>query len=97
MSTADDSLYWACFHGSKYRIFDLANQTNLKYVHPRFGDTPLHQACKQGWLNIVEMFIEEYDCDPNVTTKSDESLLHYACQCDSIDACGNIDVVKYLQ
>ena len=28
-----------------------------------------------------------------MTTKRDESLLHYACQCDT---CDNIDVVKYL-
>ena len=96
MSTAEDSLYWACFHGSKHRIFKLANQNNVNYVHSRFGDTPLHQACKQGWLDIVEVLIEKYGCDPNVMTKNDESLLHYACQCDSIDACGNIDVVKYL-
>ena len=90
MSTVDDSLYWACFHGSKHRILELANQNNVNYVHPLFGDTPLHQACKQGWLDIVEMLIEKYGCDPNVVTKTAESLLHYACQCD------NIDVVKYL-
>ena len=96
MSTVDDSLYWACFRGSKHRILKLANQKNVKFVHPRFGDTPLHQACKQGWLDIVEMLIEKYGCDPNVVTKSHKNLLHYACQCDSIDACGSIDVVKYL-
>ena len=93
MSRADDSLYWACFYGSKHQIIALANQNNVNYVHPRFGDTPLHQACKQGLLDIVEMLIEKYGCDPNMTTKRDESLLHYACQCD---ICDNIDVVKYL-
>jgi ankyrin repeat protein len=90
MSTADASLYWACFHGSKHRILKLANQNNVNYVHPPIGDTPLHQACKQGWLDIVEMLIEEYGFDPNVVTKSNENLLHYACRY------GHIDIVKYF-
>ena len=52
---------------------------------PRFGDTPLHQACKQGWLDIVEILIERYGCDPNMVTESNQSLLHYACQYEHID------------
>jgi ankyrin repeat protein len=36
------------------------------------------------------MLIEEYGCDPNVVTKRDESLLHYAC------LYGHIDVIKLL-
>ena len=90
MSTTDDSLYWACFHGSKHRILELVNKNNVKYVHPPTGDTPLHQACKQGWLDIVEMLIERYGCDPNVVTKSKLSLLHYACHY------GHVDVIKLL-
>jgi ankyrin repeat protein/signal recognition particle receptor subunit beta len=90
MSTADDSLYWACFHGYKHRILELANKNNVNYVHPPIGDTPLHQACKQGWLDIVEILIDKYDCDLKVVTKCDESLLHYACQY------GRISIVKLL-
>jgi ankyrin repeat protein len=90
MSTADDSLYWACFYGYKPQILELANQNNAKYVHPSFGDTPLHQACKQGWLDIVEILIEKYGCDPNMVTNSNQSLLHYAC------LYGHIDIVTLL-
>ena len=90
MSTADDSLYWACSLGFKHRILELANQNSVNYVHPRFGDTPLHQACKRGWLDIVEMFIEEYGCDPNVVTKNKLNLLHFACQY------GHNDIVTLL-
>ena len=92
MSTADDSLYWACFYGSDNRqILVLANQNNgANYVRPYIGDTPLHQACKQGWLDIVVILIEKYGCNPSMVSKSDESPLHYACQY------GHIDVVKLL-
>ena len=93
MSTSDNSVYRACFEGQKNLALEFVNHDNANYVYPPVGDTPLHQACKQGWLDIVEMLIEKYGCDPNMTTKSDESLLHYACQCDT---CDNIDVVKYL-
>ena len=76
MSRADDSLYWACFHGSKDRIFEVVNQNNVKYVHPPTGDTPLHQACKQGWLDIVEMLIATYPgCEPNLLTKAYSIML----------------------
>ena len=90
MSRVYDSLYWACFYRSKHRIFEVVNQNNVKYVHHHFGDTPLHQACKQGWLDIVEIFIEKYGGDPNIVTKSGESLLHYACRY------GHTDIVTLL-
>ena len=90
MSIADNSLYWACFNGYKHLVLEIANQTNVRYVQPHFGDTPLHQACKQGWLDIVEILIEEYGCDPNEVTKSGESPLHYACRY------GHINIIKLL-
>ena len=69
----------------------LVSFKSVKYVDLTHGDTPLHQACKQGWLDIVKLFIEQYGCDPNVTSKYvHQSLLHYACQY------GHIDVVEYL-
>ncbi|MCG8625007.1 MAG: ankyrin repeat domain-containing protein, partial [Proteobacteria bacterium] len=83
-------MYWACFEGQKDLALELVNQNNVNYVEPIFGDTPLHRACKQGWLDIVEMLIEKYGCDPNMVTESGESLLHYACRY------GHIDVVKLL-
>ena len=89
MSTVDN-WPWACFHGFKHKIIKLANQNNVNYVRPRFGDTPLHQACKRGWLDIVKMLIEKYRCDPNVVTKDRLSVLHFACKY------GHIDIVTLL-
>ena len=90
MSTSDSSLYWACFQGDKHRALTLANQDNVNYVLPHCGETPLHQACKQGWLDVVELLIEKYCGDPNVKTKTNESLLHYACRYN------HTDIVKLL-
>ena len=91
MSTSDDSLYWACFRGDKHLVLKLANPNNVNYVSPNTGDTPLHLACKQGWLDVVKLLIEKYDgCDPNVRTRNNQSILHYACQY------GHIDIAKYL-
>ena len=54
----------------------------LLYINP---------ACKwPDWLDVVKLLIEEYGVDPNVTTNSNQSLLHYACRCDCID------IVNYL-
>ena len=85
------SFYRACSKGNKDSAQKLLSLNSVKYVDPTIGDTPLHQACKQGWLDIVKLLIERYDCDPHVTTVvSCESLLHYACQR------GHIDIVEYL-
>ena len=91
MSTSDDSLYWACVRGDKHLVLKLASPNNVNYVSPnQICDTPLHQACKQGWLDVVKLLIEKYGCDPNVRTRSNKSVLHHACQC------GHIDIVEYL-
>ena len=86
----DGSLYWACSEGNKDVVQKLASFKSVKYVDLTHGDTPLHQACKQGWLDIVKLFIEKYDCDPYVTNRSNQSLLHYACRY------GHMDIVQYL-
>ena len=87
----DGSLYRACCEGNKEDAQKLVSFMSVKYyVDPTRGDTPLHQACKQGWLDIVKLFIEKYGCDPNVINWTNQNLLHYACQY------GHIDVVEYL-
>ena len=92
MSESVSSLYWACYQGQKDSVLKLANFDSVNYVDPDLcGDTPLHQACRHGWLDIIKLFIEKYGCDPNVTSKyAHQSPLHYACRY------GHIDVVKYL-
>ena len=85
-----ESNHWAYHQGNKHHILKLANQKNVSYVDPYLRDT-LHQACRQGWLDIIQLLIEEYS-DPNVSTKSksNQSLLHYACRH------GHIKIVELL-
>ena len=86
----DGSLYRACSEGNKEVVQKLVSFKSVKYVDPTDGSTPLHQACRQGWLDIVKLFIEKYGCDPYVTNRSNQSLLHYACRY------GHMDIVQYL-
>ena len=91
MSESINSLYWACYRGKKDFVLQLTNFKSVRYVDPDLGDTPLHQACRQGWLDIVKLLIETYGCDSDLTSKClDQSPLHYACRY------GHIDVVEYL-
>lgn len=94
-----DSLYWACRRGDKPLatsiVFGLAHGIDgasaAKYVNPNSPhDTPLHQASRQGWLDIVKPLIELCGMDPEVTDSLHQSPLHYACQY------GHIKIVKYL-
>ena len=91
-------LYRACHSGNKDKAQKLicSNFSPHEYCHAitfdyTNGDTPLHQACKQGWLDIVKQLIEECGCNPYVLSRYDhQSLLHYACWY------GHIDIFEYL-
>ena len=90
MSESVSSLYWACYRGKRGSVLQLTNFKSVRYVDPDIGDTPLHQACRQGWLDIVKLLIEEYGCDPVTSKCQRQSPLHYACRY------GHIYVVEYL-
>ena len=92
---SESTLYWACRRGdnplaTESMVRLIHDVDSAKYVHPDLGDTPLHQACKQGWLNVVKLLIERCHVDPEVTDNLHQSPLHYACQH------GHMDIVKYL-
>ena len=93
MSSLNMEVYQACNCGDKARAKSLllSNQSENFSRLPWDGkDTSLHQACRQGWLDIVKLLIEECGFSPDTTNEDSESPLHYACQY------GRYDVVKYL-
>ena len=55
-----------------------------------FGFKPLHYACYNGKLDVVQYLITECICDPMYTDSNGFTPLHYACYN------GKLDVVQYL-
>ena len=84
------ALYWACYEGDKDEALKLMNVSVARYVEYTHGDATLHQACKQGWLDIVKQLIEEYECNPYMTSRCGQTPLHYACWY------GHKDIFEYL-
>ena len=55
------------------------------------GNTPLHTACVDGHLDIVQLLSHGIGCDPNKTNFNDLTCLHLATL-----HVGRLDVVRYL-
>ena len=90
-------LYWS------FRNRDLATSSELIYsfdkayygvelkeVAGRYGDTLLHMACQNGWLDMVKQLIEKSGCDPEIKDCGKQTPLHYACRC------GYLEIIQYL-
>ena len=58
----------------KYLIVD---QECSIVINDSTGYTLLHIACKDGALNKLTFLIEECHCNPHVTTKNNETILHF--------------------
>jgi ankyrin repeat protein len=62
----------------------------VKEVAGRYGDTLLHIACRNGWLDMVKLLVEESGCDPEVKDCGKQRPLHYACRY------GCLETIQYL-
>ena len=65
----------------------LSNPHNVKYPD---NYTILHQAAWCGVLDIVQVLINEYQCDPHCVTDDGTNLLHFAV------INGRLNIIKYL-
>ena len=54
------------------------------------GETPLHLACQNGQMNMVQYLIKEAHCDPSCVDSDGETPLHHACESD------HTNIVQYL-
>ena len=54
------------------------------------GTTLLHLACFHGWLDVVKLLIEKYEC--NEIVEDHEKLTPFHCACKY----GHLDIVKFL-
>ena len=92
MSSSNMQIYEACHSGHRgiAKSLLLESQISRGFTRLPSVDTSLHQACRQGWLDIVELLIKKCGFSPDITGKNGESPLHYACKY------GRFDIVKYL-
>jgi hypothetical protein len=52
--------------------------------------TLLHLACKNNWLDVIDMFVKEYHCSLSIKSSGGYTPLHFAC------LEGHLEVVRYL-
>ena len=64
-TTYDPILYHACKSGDKDKVKRLLNEGAAKHInyYSSDGDTPLHNVCRHGWLDMVKVFVETLDCN----------------------------------
>ena len=97
MSDIESRLYRACRDGHKLLALSLISKLvgeqghNRLVRHNDWDSTPLHEACRRGWLNVVQDLVEKVNHDIDVTTvKSGKSPLHISCKN------GRVDIVRFL-
>ena len=62
------------------------NNVNEKDMH---GATPLHYACKEGWLEIVDLLLD-FHADVNTKSNDGSTALHIAAKL------GQTEILKLL-
>ena len=94
---AEWPLYWSFRNRNLDISFELIHSFNkaeygieVKEVAGLYGDTLLHIACRNGWLDMVKQLIEKTGCDPEVEDCDKRTPLHYACRH------GCLDIIQYL-
>ena len=93
-------IYWAFRNGD----YDLSGELlamfwtsttettslNLDSIKGCYGDTLLHLACQNGWLDYVKLLVEGIGYESKVKDCGNQTPLHYACHY------GHLEVVQYL-
>lgn len=91
MSTLESRLYRACRRCDKHLAQSLLTNNRISNsIKKNWITTPLHEACKHGWLDVVRLLIEKCCYRPDLIDRVGCSPLHYACRY------GGVDLVKYL-
>ena len=90
----ETKLWWECKLGDHDNVVDLLESGE---VDPKsdesfgtHGETPLHYACQQGWLDVVKLLITKFNCDATIEDEKRETPLQCARR-----HCRK-DIVRYL-
>ena len=83
MSKSKEKILWqACTDGD----FEVARKlgddpaVDVNWVGEDRGDTPLHRACRFGWLEIGKVLLAQEKIEVNRGNKGDGSPIYIACQ-----------------
>lgn len=56
-----------------------------------YGDSLLHLACQNGWLDYVKLLVEQLGFNPEIKDCGNQIPLHYACHY------GHLNIVQHLR
>ena len=97
MSDIKSRLYQACRDGNKELALSLISRLvtipghNRLVRHDDWVSTPLHEACRHGWLDVVQVLIKKFNHGIDVTERLClQSPLHISCRY------GGVGIVIYL-
>ena len=98
LQEVETCLYKACLRGDQFMARVAAAEISILLTndqipgryqilpHRNWDSTPLHEACRHGWLDIVQFLVEKLNHSLDVTEKSKlQSPLHISCQYEQFD------------
>ena len=89
-SSHETALHLACTLGHKHIVHMLMSRGADMYLRDCYNNAPIHRAASQGYIDIVELLIRDFLCNPMIRGYQGRTLLHFAC------GIGNIEFVDRL-
>ena len=83
-------LHLACAHGHKHIVHFLLSKGTDLYARDCYNNVPIHRAASQGYIDVVELLIRVFLCNPMIKGYQGRMLLHFAC------GVGNIELISTL-
>ena len=77
-SSHETPLHLACAFGHKSCVHILVSMSADMYSRDCYNNAPIHRAASMEYVNIIEMLITEFKCDPMIKGYQGRSLLHFA-------------------
>ena len=90
MSSVEEKCYKAFYDRKKEEGLQLLNQLDDPSAVTVHGFTLLHVVAYQGWVDVFEKLVTEYNCDVNSKSAKNKTPVFIASRE------GNFEVVKYL-
>ena len=89
-SSGNTPLHEACAHGDASVVKELLKHNAPMKTWNYQNESPVHTACKKGFIRVVEVLVACDQSCMDLTDKQLRSPLHYAARADQED------VIKFL-